>query len=592
MIQKWILFSCVLILTSCAHKDLTIKTNRQSPATTQKEKRPVPNKNNNNPSNVVVAVPQNTNPESIYQSAQVDIQNKNYQSAIQKLNIIPAQFPKHPLSEKVNAEIVPLKVQEAESRADHISALQIMNQANNNQQYKNKMIEVVDQNMSVEQLETVLDDSTLKEIHAHALLKMGEFSIEEKENQQARKYFMQILEDYPGSELNSKAQDYIAQIDAYSKVSSQTIGVILPLSGKHAQVAQKTLRAIQMGLGLNSSIPSKFKLAVIDSEGNADTARRGVDRLVQEDNVIAIIGSILSKNATAVSTRANELGVPNIALSQKGGVTDVGPYVYRNALTSEMQVHYLVKTAMEDLGMKKFAVLFPNDAYGTEYANIFWDEVLARGGQVTAIQPYSNKETDFRQPIQRLVGTFYIEARADEYRYYAAEKSKAQKTIKKSIREEEKDDVLPPITDFDAIFIPDSIKALGQISAMLSFSGVRNMKLLGTNIWDTPAVIRRVGNMGENIIFVDSLNFSDIKNSNNYFVQEYRKIYNEEPGLVELQAYDSATLLREIITKGSSSREAVNTQLTQLNKLTPSREIIRPMSAFTIQNGNVVPLKK
>lgn len=118
------------------------------------------------------------------------------------------------------------------------------------------------------------------------------------------------------------------------------------------------------------------------------------------------------------------------------------------------------------------------------------------------------------------------------------------------------------------------------------------MKLLGTNIWDTPAVIRRVGNMGENIIFVDSLNFSDIKNSNNYFVQEYRKIYNEEPGLVELQAYDSATLLREIITKGSSSREAVNTQLTQLNKLTPSREIIRPMSAFTIQNGNVVPLKK
>ena len=592
MIQKWILFSTLLILTSCAHNDLTIKTNRQNSQPAQKEKRPAPAKNAANNSNVVVAVPQNANPEAIYQSAQTDIQNKNYQSAIQKLNLIPTQFPKHPINEKVSAEIVPLKVQEAESRADHLSALQIMNQANSNQQYKSKMLEVVDQNMSAEQLETVLEDSTLKDVHAHALLKMGEFSIQEKENQQARKYFSQILEDYPGSELSSKAQDYIAQIDAYSKVSSQTIGVILPLSGKHAQVAQKTLRAIQMGLGLNSSIPSKFKLAVIDSEGNADTARRGVDRLVQEDNVIAIIGSILSKNATAVSTRANELGVPNIALSQKSGVTDVGPYVYRNALTSEMQVHYLVKTAMEDLDMKKFAVLYPNDAYGTEYANIFWDEVLARGGQITAVQPYSNKETDFRQPIQRLVGTFYIEARADEYRYYAAEKNKAQKTIKKSIREEEKDDVLPPITDFDAVFIPDSIKALGQISAMLSFSGVRNMKLLGTNIWDTPAVVRRVGNMGENIIFVDSLNFSDLKNSNNYFVQEYRKIYNEEPGLVELQAYDSATLLREIITKGSSSREAVNAQLTQLNKLTPSREIIRPMTAFTIQNGNIVPLKK
>jgi ABC-type branched-subunit amino acid transport system substrate-binding protein len=73
-----------------------------------------------------------------------------------------------------------------------------------------------------------------------------------------------------------------------------------------------------------------------------------------------------------------------------------------------MQVRYLVKSAIEDLGIKKFAVLFPNDAYGVEFTNIFWDEVLARGGQVTSAQSYSSKETDFHAVIQRLVGTYYV----------------------------------------------------------------------------------------------------------------------------------------------------------------------------------------
>jgi ABC-type branched-subunit amino acid transport system substrate-binding protein len=124
----------------------------------------------------------------------------------------------------------------------------------------------------------------------------------------------------------------------------------------------------------------------MDSEGNPDNARRGVERLVKEDNVIAIIGSLLSKTAPAVAAKANELGVPTLALSQKAGVTEVGPSVFRNALTSEMQVRQLVKSAMEDLKLRRFAILYPNDPYGVEYANIFWDEVLARGGVITAAQ--------------------------------------------------------------------------------------------------------------------------------------------------------------------------------------------------------------
>ena len=56
-----------------------------------------------------------------------------------------------------------------------------------------------------------------------------------------------------------------------------------------------------MGLGLYGVNPSPYKLSVIDSEGSPDQARRGVEKIVKEDHVIAVIGSLLSKTANAVA---------------------------------------------------------------------------------------------------------------------------------------------------------------------------------------------------------------------------------------------------------------------------------------------------
>ena len=72
-----------------------------------------------------------------------------------------------------------------------------------------------------------------------------------------------------------------------------------------------------------------------------------------------------------------------------------------------MQVQHLVNVAMNTLGMKKFAILYPNDAYGVEYANLFWDAVLACGGEIRGIQAYESKSgSNLTDPIRRLVGTF------------------------------------------------------------------------------------------------------------------------------------------------------------------------------------------
>lgn len=461
--------------------------------------------------------------------------------------------------------------------------------------YRLRALEVVENKLTAEQLEDVADDSDYGFLRGHAMYRLGEMALEARDGKAARKYFSGVSEFLPGSDLALHAQDIVSQLDAVSSVQSKTIGVVLPLSGRNAPVAQRALRGVEMGLGLH--LPgSGFKLAVMDSEGNPDAARRGVERLVKEDNAIAIIGSLLSKTAPAVAAKANELGVPTIALSQRSGLTEVGPTVFRNSLTSTMQVRQLVRTAMEQLGMKKFAILYPNDAYGVEFTNIFWDEVLARGGQITAIQVYSTKETDFRLPIQRLVGTYYGEAREDEFRTRSRELQQSDK--KRSLRKSNLENVLPPITNFDAIFIPDSAKSLGQISAMLAYNDVKGVKLLGTNLWNTPGLARRLGAAASNIIFVDSFTAGLADQSR--FVAEYKSLFNEEPSLIEIQAYDAALILRHLVASGADSRSELTEQLSELKKfpgalgplnMSTEREIERPVETLTILNGEIAPLR-
>ena len=510
-------------------------------------------------------------------------------------------------NEALTSELTGYLFKSQDSIGDVLAALQTSAEAQSNpllakeaEAYRLKSNDIIENKLSPPELEKVANQESLGVARAKAFQRLGEMSLESHDPDGARRYFSKAIAVAPTSEAGVRSQENLDQLESIRRVEPKTVGVVLPISGRHGAISQKTLRGVQMGLGLYNNYPSSFKLAVVDSEGNPDNARRGVERLVREDNVIAIIGSVLSKTAPAVAAKASELGVPSIALSQKAGITDAGPNVYRNSLTSEMQVRYLVKVAMEEMGMKKFAILFPNDLYGVEFANIFWDEVLARGGQIVGAQNYSNKETDFRYPIQRLVGTYYVEARADEYKLRLKDWSDAQ--TKKSARTTPPEDLLPPVVDFDAIFIPDSVKAMGQISAMLSFNGVKGVKLLGTNLWNVPGVAKRAGHFANSLMFVDSFVSTEPQFMNSIFARDYKAIFNEEPGIFEVQGYDAALLLRQLISQGATNRESLSSALARVQdfpgavgplSMTQQKEIMRPLVALTLDNGGtVVPFQK
>jgi ABC-type branched-subunit amino acid transport system substrate-binding protein len=470
------------------------------------------------------------------------------------------------------------------------------------ERYKGQAIDIIDSQLSENELNEIVDNSELTYLRAIARLRFALIMIDQKNFSKARTSLSQVVDLAADGELRERANSLMNQLDMRSRIDNKTIGVVLPLSGKQSNIGYRALKGIQFGLGIFSRVPSNFRLAVIDSESNPDVARRAVERLVTEDHVIALIGGLLSKTASAEAAKAQELGVPTIMLSQKSGITQTGEFIFRNSLTSEMQIEHLVGVAINQLGMKSFAIMFPNDAYGIEFANLFWDEVLAQGGRITAAQTYDSKETDFRGPVQRLGSLFYIEDRMDEYRQKLA--ALTSKAAKRSVRQSSPtiEEVLPPIIDFDGVFIPDSARAVGLIAPMLAFNNINpaKVRLLGTNIWNSQTLVTRGQKYVDNSVFADVLQAGDRGFQNSQFFVEFKSLFDEEPGVVELQAYDSALMIRQLLAAGENTRIGLQQSLANLRNFTggkgvlsvnSSREFLRPLSTLSIKDGKIGPLE-
>src|SRR5690606_3998040 len=101
--------------------------------------------------------------------------------------------------------------------------------------------------------------------------------------------------------------------------------------------------------------------------------------------------------------------------------------------------------------------------------------------------------------------------------------------------------ILPPVVDFDAVFVPDGARAVGQIAPMLLYNDVEKVTMLGTNIWNSASLLDRAGKNVENSIFVDSYLPDNSKIENTAFGKNFSKTFQYNPDLFEVNGYDTAS---------------------------------------------------
>lgn len=447
------------------------------------------------------------------------------------------------------------------------------------EKYKTLAQDFIDSRLTPDELKDVAEDSEMGDLRIEAMYKLAMTLVHEDKMDQAKYYFNRVSTGAPDSYLGKQAFNMVKQLEARAIVEPKTIGVVLPLSGNYASIGEQTLKGIQMALGISGSKSAhNIRLVIEDSKGTAEAAAAAVETLVLKHHVMAIIGGMAAKNVMAEATKAQDLGVPFIALSQKPDLTKIGPFIYNSSITPRLQVEHLVSYAIDRLGFKRFAVLYPNDRYGIEFANLYWDEVLRRGGTLTAAQTYTPGETDFNAHIKKMVGTYYLEDRSDEYSRLLREWKKNNKSSRKKPPET----LLPPVINFDVLFVPDDLKALGQIAPMLAFNDVNTVTLLGTNLWNSPEFVRRAQSFAEKSVFVDSYLSSSEKYLNSPFFKNFRDNFKDRPGSSALTGYDAGTLVLSSIKQGPRNR------IEFLQALSAQKKIAGGISELTILSDREV----
>ncbi|MGB8930388.1 MAG: ABC transporter substrate-binding protein, partial [Anaeromyxobacteraceae bacterium] len=396
---------------------------------------------------------------------------------------------------------------------------------------------------------------------------------------------------WPDSPWAPDAKALVDRVGRLTFARPDVIGVAVPLSGNYKRWGEAILQGISLALGEGS----KVRVVSRDTRGEPDGAAAAIEALALEEGAIVIVGGVTNAEAERSAATAEDLQVPFLSLSKQEGITDAGPYVFQNMLTSSAQAKALVRFAMEKRGMHSFALFYPSIPYGVELANAFWDEVEARGGEIRAAETYASDRTTFTPLVKSMVGKLYLDERAD-YRSAAWEAGKEERDQFHRRKAVEKVQAkLAPVTDFDAIFIPDQAKSVKLIAPALAVEDLvtqtcekeevariarttgrpelKAVQLFGANAWGVDETLfdQSPGSVGRHVrcaIYVDGFFAGSARAETKRFVEAFHRRYGASavPTILEASAFDAARMARGAIDQArTKSRQAVRDGLAGLH---------------------------
>lgn len=363
-----------------------------------------------------------------------------------------------------------------------------------------------------------------------------------------------------------RAAEYVIKLADGSRVDPSRIGVLLPLSGKYGAAGKQVKEALLYGW---NKIGPTQRLIFVDSGSSPETAVEELESLVIDQGVIAVVGPLLTQETLPVVEAAEGLGVPLLSLSQSLSTAGEHQWIYQMMVTPRQQVSALLDHTMSTRGMESFGIFAPDSSYGKRAAEAFRAEVEARGGTIRVEAYYTDGATDLMEDAKRL-GRKDYSARAGEYG-----------RLKQRAREAGRDPgnvVLPPLLDFDGLFVPERASRVPIVCAALayeefpigSFQTSRNgptIPLMGLSSWNNADLVAAGGSYTRSALFTDA--FVPPPGQGSWlgeerwrtFVDEYRDTPGRTPTPMEAIAADAGLVLATVALDTPKTREGFRAAL-------------------------------
>ena len=329
--------------------------------------------------------------------------------------------------------------------------------------------------------------------------------------------------DHPGAGATRRR---LETLEAALDTDPAKLGVLLPLSGPTGQIGRSALQSVQLALDTLQQRHADLDLSLVirDTGASTKTARRALHALVEEAHVIGVIGPLLSQTAEELAPLADKLGVPLISpYARDSQFPQLSPYAFRNSLTDAMQGRLLASYATQQLARRRFAILYPDDAYGSTLADHFSAALADHNGRVVVKAAYPPDAQDVRRAVRRI--------RTETY---------------------------------DALLVPDYADNIARLAPELAYDAEAGVQLLGTDGWNNPEITTIAAWVVDGTVFVDGFYAGSPVPHVAAFVSGFRDRYGAVPDLLAAQAYDTLMMCAQVLRTGVRTRSELRDGLAQI----------------------------
>lgn len=344
------------------------------------------------------------------------------------------------------------------------------------------------------------------------------------------------------------------------------IGAVFPLTGGAATYGKSSQKGLDLKVkeinakgGINGK---KIKVIYEDDENKPQTSSNAVQKLINNEGVVAIVGPTTSGCATAAGPIATSSRIPAITGTATSEDVTIkgGEYVFRGCFIDPSQSKVLAKYAADTLKAKTAAMLYDvGSDYSKGLADAFKKKFEAEGGKIIASETYNTNDTDFNAQLTKI----------------------------------------KPL-NADVLLLPDYYNTVGLIAKQAKNDGIKSV-LLGGDGWDSPELFKIGGDAVNGAIFTDHYSPDDTAQKVVDFKKNFESEYKSTPDSFAALTYDAADILFKAIQKaGSTDGTKIKEALAKTNdtfvcgKITfdSKRNPIKPAVIITAKDGKLNFLQK
>jgi branched-chain amino acid transport system substrate-binding protein len=302
-----------------------------------------------------------------------------------------------------------------------------------------------------------------------------------------------------------------------SRASSVKIGVFAPLTGDAAGYGQYMVDGFRLKMDAAETAAElggmTVQLVVEDDAGKPEQAVSVATKLVNQDNVSILVGSVLSPNTMATQPIANKSQVPQITPSSTAAaITKQGnSWIFRVALPDAVLGTELARFMATDLKLKRVGFMYVNDDFGKGGYDAFAAEAKRLGLDIVRTEAYGRGDKDFTAQLSQIQA-----ANPDGFAQWSRYA--------------------------EAALISQQAKQLGF-----------TVPMLGSDAHAAPKFLELAGESAEGSYYVGHWSISADWPESQAFVERYRARHGRDPDQYAAQGYTAAELLVDAIKRVPST---------------------------------------